>query len=100
MKDSALDNGRKRAGIPYWYTEQPQTFATSFNVFRFYKNAFKVSVSLPDFPDKTTGEVRMGKTIVIDLDALIESPAALKALLEILCTARDKVDRETWQALK
>ena len=91
MKKSALN---KRAEVPYWHAEPPHTFFTRANVFRLYGNANMLSVSLPDFEDMRTGKMRMGKTVGIDLNALIESPAALKELIEILCTARDE------QALK
>jgi hypothetical protein len=84
----------------FWIAEQPQVLCTRDNCFRFYPEAGVLSVSTPDYPDKVTGEPRIGKTVTVQLSALIESPATLKALLEILCAARDKVPRDTWVALK
>ena len=77
----------------FWVDEQPQISRTRDNVFRYYPNAGVLSVSTPDYPDRATGEPRIGKTVTIQLAALIESPDALKALLEIFCAARDKVPR-------
>ena len=100
MKDSAFSNYKKSANIPYFFNEEPQTFTTGSNVFRYYPNAHKIAVSLPDYIHQATGEMRMGKTVAVNVDALIESPAALKALLAILSAARDKVDQDTWTTLK
>jgi len=100
MKDSAFSNYKKSANIPYFFSEEPQTFTTGANVFRYYPNAHKLAVSLPDYIHQATGETRMGKTVAINVDSLVGSPATLKALLGILCAARDKVDRDTWAALK
>ena len=101
-----MDKTRKKsieyAGLSskFWATEEPQIFRTSDNVFRYYKEAAVLSVSTPDYPDRVTRELRIGKTVTVQLAALIESPATIKALLGILCAARDKVDRDTWAALK
>lgn len=101
-----MDKTRKtsieHAGLSskFWATEEPQVFHTADNAFRFYPKAGVLAVSTPDYPDKITRELRIGKTVTIQIPALIESPATLKALLGILCAARDKVDRDTWAALK
>lgn len=92
----------QKAGLSnrFWLKEEPEIYRTSDNCFRYYKTQNVLSVSTPDFPDRSTGLMRIGKTVTVQLTALIESPAALKALLEILCAARDKVNRDTWTALK
>ena len=100
--DKAKENSIKYSHLDrqFWALEEPLIFTTQCNAFRLYKKANVLSVSLPDFTDRRTGQIRIGRTVTIQLDALIESPATLKALLGILCAARDKVDRDTWAALK
>lgn len=101
-----MDKTRKtsiaHAGLStkFWIEEEPEIFRTADNVFRHYPKAGVLSVSTPDYKDRGTGAIRIGKTTTIQIPALIESPATLKALLGILCAARDKVDRDTWAALK
>jgi len=46
---------------------------TERNTLRFYPQARKLQVSLPDWFD-SDGEIRPGKTVTIDIDALSLSP--------------------------
>lgn len=100
--DNTQNNPIEYAGLSYkfWANEEPIIHRTRGNVFRHYRESGVLSVSSPDFPDRTTGMPRIGKTVSVPLAALIESPEALKALIDILCACRDKVSPDVWQALK
>lgn len=79
-----------RLSSNFWAAEEPDIYRTRSNVFRFYPGANVLSVSTPDFPDRVTGMPRIGKTVTIQLNALIESPEALKALIDILSKAKEQ----------
>lgn len=64
----------------YWEEETPKIMATDFNVFRWYENAGRLQVSMPDW-DKD-GETKQGKTVTISLSTL--DAKARKFLTEIL----------------
>lgn len=79
MKDS---NGR------FWAEEKPQVLTTRGNCFRYYPQANVLSVSLPDWPDRVTGQLRLGKTVAVPLNTLAEQPEVLDSLIEILSKAK------------
>ena len=94
--DATQKHSINHAGLSskFWATEQPRIYRTTDNVFRFYPESGVLSVSTLDFPDRVTGEPRIGKTVTVQIAALIESPETLEALLEILSAAQDKAERE------
>lgn len=53
----------------YWLTEAPETASTERNVFRYYPEAERLQVSLPDYT-AYSGETRRGKTVGIYIPAL------------------------------
>jgi hypothetical protein len=59
----------------YWEDVEPEEVDTGKNVFRFYPEAERLQVSMPDFK-KADGVWRHGKTIGIDVRALREEMAA------------------------
>ncbi len=74
--------------MSYWTEEQPKVLTTRANTFRYYEKADALAVSLPDFPDRKTGVMRIGKTISINLEALTENPEVIDSLIEILSKAK------------
>ena len=53
----------------YWLTEEPETASTERNVFRYYADAERLQVSLPDYTAYGR-ETRRGKTVGIYIPAL------------------------------
>lgn len=66
----------------FWEAEDPETLRTKKNVFRFYKNAARLTVSLPDWA--SNGEVKMGKGVTINLKVLAAVPEVRDRLIEII----------------
>ena len=66
----------------YWQCEKPEVFSNDYNVFRWYKKAERLQVSLPDY-DKN-GVVNQGKTVTISIPALDKNARAF--LVNILKT--------------
>ena len=56
----------------YWEKEQPRTFKTGRNVVDYYVDAEKLSIARPVWTDDT-GKERQGKTVTLDIFALLES---------------------------
>jgi hypothetical protein len=56
----------------YWQKEQPIMIKTSRNTLRWFKNAEKLHVALPEYQDGQ-GELKPGKTVVLDIRALLEA---------------------------
>jgi len=63
----------------YYETEKPITVITEHGEFRYYKEAKKIQVSKPKWKDMND-EVRMGKTVTLDVNGF-KGNAELKALL-------------------
>lgn len=59
----------------YWLTETPETAETERNVFRYYPEAERLQVSLPDYT--AYGVERRGKTVGIYLPALTDEAREL-----------------------
>lgn len=59
----------------YWENTEPVQVDTGKNVFRFYPEAERLQVSMPDFK-KADGVWHHGKVVGIDLHALYEEMAA------------------------
>lgn len=68
----------------FWEDEKPKVIISARNTFRYYPKAQKLAVCLPDYQDRKTGETKIGKTTVVDLDALKRAPQALDGLIQIL----------------
>ena len=72
----------KAATDLYWLNEKPKVFSNGYNVFRWYKQAERLQVSLPYY-DKN-GVVNQGKTVSISIPALDKNARAF--LFNILKT--------------
>lgn len=95
--DNTVTHSLNYSGIrnQFWADETPQIFSTRTNVLRFYKKSGIISVSAPDFPDRKSGEMRIGKTVCLQIQPLIEKPDTLNALIDILCNVRDQIPQQT-----
>lgn len=58
----------------YWDTEVTATITTGKNILQYYREAGKMSVSRSPWIDKN-GNERTGKTVALDIEALLESGA-------------------------
>ena len=97
--DEAYMNATSRPN-DYPTSEEPVTFRTGSNCFRYFQKSGLLLISTPDYYNKLDGRKRMGKTISIPLRSLVDEPQTLKDLLAILDTCRNAVDQKTWQSLK
>lgn len=66
----------------YWENEAPVKAGTSKNELDFYRKAQKLAVSRPPWTNDN-GEIKRGKTVVLDLAALKDSPEAVSLFLSI-----------------
>lgn len=66
----------------YWDTEASATIITGKNILQYYREAGKMSVSRSPWVDKD-GNERQGKTVALDIDALLESGT------DDVCAARE-----------
>lgn len=66
----------------WWEDETPVTAASKKNVLRLYANAEKLQVSRPDW-ENDHGEMKPGKTVVLDLAALKGSPEGMEILASV-----------------
>ena len=66
----------------YWETEKPFEVDTGKNVFRYFKEAGKLQVSMPHWVDNS-GAQKPGKTITLDVGAIKATPGAVEILKEI-----------------
>lgn len=73
---------KQNRSASFWEAEDPEVMRTKRNVFRYYKNANRLTVSLPDWTQN--GEVKMGKGVSINLGELVAVPAVRKRLIQIL----------------
>lgn len=67
----------------YWETEKPLEADTGRNILRLFKDAGKLQVSMPYWKNKD-GDQKNGKTVTLDVAALIECPAAVEMLKQVL----------------
>lgn len=68
--------------MSYWDDETPVVADTGKNVIELYQNAGKLAISRPSWTDDA-GEVRRGKTVVLDLGAVKTSPEAVQIVKTI-----------------
>lgn len=66
----------------YWENETPTIIKTDKNVLRFYKDAEKLQVSVPDWD--CDGVMRQGRTVTLDVKSLRQNADALHVLNEII----------------
>ena len=77
----------------YWETEDPIIVTANKNVLRFYPVAEKLSVARPNWVDDK-GIERPGKTVTLDISALLESGAgALYGASELFEEIMQRIDR-------
>lgn len=68
----------------FWLYETAEELITEKNHFRYYPNAGRLTVSLPNYIDRSTGAELPGKGVSINLAALTEEPETLERIIEIL----------------
>ena len=74
----------------YWITESPVTITTAKNVLQYYCQAGKLHVCRPAWTDDK-GIERQGKTVALDLTALLECED-LSAARELFEDILEKID--------
>ena len=67
----------------YWEHETPVVVDTGKNVLRYFDQAGKLQVSMPYWTNDA-GEQRPGKTVTMDVAALLMSPDALEVVRKII----------------
>lgn len=68
--------------MSYWDDEKPVVADTGKNVMELYQNAGKLAISRPSWTDDK-GEVRRGKTVTLDLEAVKGCPEAVQIVKAI-----------------
>ena len=68
----------------FWELEDPEIMQTGKNTLRFYPKAQRLVVHLSDYINPRSGELRPGKGVGLNLEALAECPEVLNRVLEIL----------------
>lgn len=79
---------KQNRSASFWEAEEPEILRTKKNVFRYYKEANRLTVSLPDWT--LNGEVKMGKGVSVNLGELVAVPEVRKRLIAILREAGAK----------
>ncbi|MEG1953974.1 MAG: hypothetical protein RR115_07055 [Hydrogenoanaerobacterium sp.] len=69
--------------MSYWTEETPTIVDTGANVLRYYPQAGKLQVSLPDWLNKE-GDSCQGKTVAVDVEALQANSKAVALLTQLL----------------
>lgn len=85
--DVAKPKPRRYRGTHYWETERPRTASTDKLLVSYYPQAGKFQVSAL-WKDKKSGEVRPGRTTVLDAGELSANSEALTLLEAFLNQAR------------
>lgn len=67
----------------YWDSEEPVVADTGKNILRYFPQAGRLQVSLPNWTNDS-GQQRHGRTITIDLNALCKCPDAVNITKRIL----------------
>ncbi len=78
---------RRYRGAKYWEQEQPRTASTDKLLVSYYPNAGKFQVSTL-WKNKKSGEVKPGRTAVLDAAELASNPDTLSLLEAFLNQAR------------
>lgn len=68
--------------MSFWETETPVTATTGKNEIEYFPQAGKLTISRPSWTDDK-GEVRRGKTVVLDLEAVKDCPEAVQIVKTI-----------------
>lgn len=68
----------------FWESEKPISVDTGKNIIEYFPEAKSLSVSKPNWTDKKTGEVKRGKTVLLDLEAVSKNPDAVTLLTRVL----------------
>ncbi|HBF36539.1 MAG TPA: hypothetical protein DDW50_04380 [Firmicutes bacterium] len=74
----------------YWETETPQTIKTGRNFLKYFKGAGRLQVAAL-YKDQTTGEIKQGKTAVLDMEDLALHPQSLDLLQSFIDEAKEQV---------
>lgn len=75
----------------FWESEQPElVYITSKNKIAYYSGANCLTVAYPDW-QRSTGEMCVGKTVVVSLDALTDEPEKLEQLIAVLQHAHSQM---------
>ena len=72
-----------------WDTEKPVTVNTGKNIIEYFREGRKLSVCKPNWIDKDENEKR-GKTVILDLDAVASTSAAIKLLETVLTAVKER----------
>jgi hypothetical protein len=67
----------------YWQEEEPVVVDTGENILRLYENAQKLQISLPYWTSKD-GVKTNGKTVTLNIEAVLKSPEAIVLFRGIL----------------
>lgn len=68
--------------MSFWETETPVTATTGKNELEYFPQAGKLTISRPSWTDGH-GEVRRGKTVTLDLEAVKGCPEAVQIVKTI-----------------
>lgn len=68
----------------FWEVEDPEIMDTGRNVLRYYPEAQRLVIHLPDWENYKTGKLCPGKGVGLNLYALAESPDICERVIEIL----------------
>ena len=71
--------------MKFWENEKPIVAVTARNKMEYFERAQRPAVSRPAWTDED-GNERRGKTVVLDIRALKESPGAVKLMQDIAAT--------------
>ena len=74
------------ASGPYWQDETPVVVRTAHNTFRWYRQAGRLHVCLPDYTDRF-GRSMSGKTVGIYIDDILGNNNALSMFQKIFDNA-------------
>ena len=83
------DFSMKGATMNVWDTEKPVTVNTGKNIIEYFREGRKLSVCKPNWIDKDGNEKR-GKTVILDLDAVASTSAAIKLLETVLTAVKER----------
>lgn len=85
---SSLEKGRDM-DKDFWEAEVPMTADTGRNIIEYFPVSRKLSISKPNWKDRDGSEKR-GKTVILDLAALANTPDALTILEAVVKSLKGK----------
>ena len=74
----------------FWEAEVPMTANTGRNIIEYFPASRKLSISKPNWKDRDGNEKR-GKTVILDLAAVANTPDALTILEAVVKSLKDKM---------